>query len=458
MAHLKESEVAGFGKYLRCSYPNEGNAQRVYDYYQPFFPKKEQPERMDLPYAYREIYGTEIGPGLRDPKKLWNAFSKLHGWLKEFLIVEKLKKDSFNSDMLWLEVLAEKEMTAEYAKEVVQVSEIKYQKMFGVKACQQQIELSQHFKQQLVQRSYTPDNKALELCILNIKDSADFISLKMYCEWLALKITRPSKENIEPDKHIITPLTLIYNQIYLMITTGEVDHYMEIEKMLYAHITEIPPDETNNILRYLQNFAANKTRVGDAKAWGKRFHELNKALLEKDVHAAQNTMSATNFQNIINAACSVSDFDWASDFIANYSPYLPQKVRSKNVWMAQAIIAFEQKDFNRVITLTKKPQFKDEIHMIRSKTLQLRALYELGMDTTKVSGAFETYLQRHKYPAAKLKEATIAFMQVFKMLVDLSGSKKELEQALKANPEVILRDWLEEKIRSYKSTVYRRNE
>jgi hypothetical protein len=156
-------------------------------------------------------------------------------------------------------------------------------------------------------------------------------------------------------------------------------------------------------------------------------------------------------------ACSASDFDWASGFIAKYAPYLPQKVRAENVLMAEANIAFERKDFRAVLELTGKPQFRDLGHVIRSRTLHLRAMYELGMDATNDFEAFYTYLLRHRYPEAKNKEATIAFMIVFKMLLEARVSRKELIEALDSNAQILMRGWLREKIQTYHSAVYRRN-
>lgn len=457
MAQLKENEVLGFGKYLRKEYPREVNALGVYHYYRQFYPGKEDPEKMTLPFAFREIYGVEIGTGLSDKKKLWNVLSRLYLWLKDFLIFEKLRTDRYTSDALWLKVLSEKGLTAEYSKEATKAYKTKYQPIFSVAACQQQIELSLHFKQHLVRGRPLPDNRALESCLLNIKEHADFISLKMYCEWLTLKNIRPSKEKIQAVKKVIEPLPLIYDQILSMIETGEAECFVAIEKLLYANIDKIPSEESNSILRYLQNFAGKMVRGSDPKVWGKKLHELNKALLEKDIHIINNAMSPPNFLNIVNVASAASDLDWAIGFVAKYAQYLPQKVREENVLVAEAIIAFERKDFKKVLELTGKPKFRDEIHVMRSKTLQLRAMYELEMDVTNDFEAFYAYLQRHRYPESQNKESSIAFMIVFKMLLEARVSRKELIEALDSNAQILMRGWLREKIQTYQSAVYRRN-
>ncbi len=70
---------------------------------------------------------------------------------------------------------------------------------------------------------------------------------------------------------------------------------------------------------------------------------------------------------------------------------------------------------------------------------------------------FIATLLRHQYPEAKSKEATIAFMIVFKMLLEAKVSRKELIEALDSNAQILMRGWLKEKIQTYQSVVYHRN-
>ncbi|HAD34789.1 MAG TPA: hypothetical protein DCF44_09905, partial [Chitinophagaceae bacterium] len=97
MATLTEEEVSGFWKYLQLHYPNEGNALKVFRYYKRFFPHRQNPVKMALPFAYRKIYTSETTPGIAEQKKIWNAFSKLYLWLKEYLVLEKMRSARFVS-------------------------------------------------------------------------------------------------------------------------------------------------------------------------------------------------------------------------------------------------------------------------------------------------------------------------------------------------------------------------
>ena len=192
--------------------------------------------------------------------------------------------------------------------------------------------------------------------------------------------------------------------------------------------------------------------------WGLKMHGLNKALLGKEAYLSHREMASTHFQNIVNTACTVSDFEWVNKFVEEYAPFLPAKIRAENVSLVQAAIAFEGKDFRKVIALTEKPQFKDEIHLLRMRVYQLRAMYELDLDCTNVFNTYYTYLVRHRKPVAKYKESAIAFMGVFNMLTQKKVTRKTLIEAIETNPQIFARKWLKDKAHTYRSTVYRGKE
>lgn len=455
MARLDESELTGFDKYLCWEYPKEVNALKVFRYYKRFFPGKEHPEKMALPYAFRKIYGVEMGPQMRDPKKLWNTFHKLYGWLKEFLVLEKLKRDQFTSDVLWMEILLEKGLNSEHSKHAILAYQTSYNEYYGLKSCLQQIELGIHYRQQLVQGRPVPDYKSIEPCISKIYENADLISLKMRCELLTIKGVRPSS-TLEHHAHVtLPPLHLIYRQIHLMLTTGASEHYYEIEKLLQAHSDLISPSSSNDILRYLQNHAANMFRVDDEKVWSQKLHPLNKALLIKEVYSPQKEMSSSHFLNIVSVACMANDLDWVNDFMEEYAQYLPKKTREENKFVAQTAIAFARKDFYEVLRLCEKALYRDVIQLLRIKLFQLRAMYELGLDLSDALHAYNVHLLRRRNPVTPYKESAIAFMHILNMLSQKKVAKTTLIKTLESYKQIYVRNWLKEKIDAYQSVIYR---
>lgn len=444
---LKEEEIAGFGKYLAVQYPNEENALKVFRYFKRFFPERKHPGKMDLSYAFKKIYQKESEPGMNDLKRIWNAFSKLYLWLKEYLVLEKMRSDRFVSDMLWLNVLQEKKLNSEYGKEAIKCHESNYYELFDVAACLKEITLELHFKEQLTMHAHKPDNAMFHACLWKMEKAAELIRLKVECERITLYKVMSHVPSVQEEK----PLMKIYQKIHALITTEDPEHYFDLEKLVFKYAAAISPSDLNSILRYMQNFTGWMARRGpDTIAWAIRYHELNKSLLAKDVVASQRNMTALHFQNIVNMACVAADFEWVHQFITDYAPYLSQKIRDENLSVAEATIAFEQKDYKKVVTLTQKPVFKDERHVIRLKLLRLRALYELDLDLTDDITSFKTYLKRSRGKEPINKESTLSFLKLLNMLFQKNVSKEELVKTFEQSPAMLSRPWIKEKIETYK--------
>lgn len=455
MSTLDEAELSRFGKYLRREHPNEGIALRVYDYYRRFFPGKENPARMSTAYAYRKIYRMELEDEVSEGKKIWNPMSKLSQWLKDFLLIEKLRSDEFTADVLWMKILHEKGLNAEYAKEAVAASEKDYGLYFDMEACQQQIELAKHCCQQLYTGKPFPDFSALEPYFWQIKSSADFISLQIECDWLTKKGMRPSNDLEGFEKR--PPLHQIYHEIHQMLTTGEEKHFNAIEVLLQAHSSQISPQRADEILGFLQYYVARAIRGKDGGRWALKSNELNKVLVDRDIFNAHYAMRPDYFHNTVTTAGLASDYDWAIQFVEEYARYLPQKSREFNVSLAKASIALGLKDFSKVLELTETLRSRDEIQRLRINVLRLKSMYELSIDSTDLFNTYYTHLIRRRHPYASYKESAIDFLTVFNMLIQRKESKQTLLETIESKPSIFSRPWLMEKAATYRPLVYRKN-
>ena len=272
----------------------------------------------------------------------------------------------------------------------------------------------------------------------------------MQCELLTAQKVRPPKEKRKPKATSLQPCMLIYQEVLALLETEQEAHYFQIESLLTKYAKAIHADEKVVIIRYLHNYAAKRVRLGEDKEWGKKVHDMDKVLLKKGDFTPHGEMSPTSFNNIINAACAAGDTAWATAFIEAYKQFLPEKIREESTLLALAIVNFELKNFREVLQLKDKPEFRDLPHVIRSKTLQLRALYELNEDPEDLCASFEIYLSRHREPKSDFIEAVLAFVKVFKLLSLRLVAKSELIKALEAHPNIYFHSWLNEKIKLYK--------
>ena len=60
------------------------------------------------PRLKKKLLGADLKNEKRDRKKILNALSDLHLWLKEFLLWKEIKQKSVENDLIWAKVLNER--------------------------------------------------------------------------------------------------------------------------------------------------------------------------------------------------------------------------------------------------------------------------------------------------------------------------------------------------------------
>ncbi len=449
---LKPEELIGFQRYLKRFHGGEATPLKVFDYCKRYHNPKIVVDAIDLGDIYRKLYKAEMANTDTERKKILNPLSDLGIWLKEFLLAEKMRSESWVSQMVWLGILQERGLHNEGAKLASELYKKQDKKLPDAIACLQQIATGMYYKRYLVQQKASPDFTALAACAASIKQSADIISLKMDCEIKTNQKIR-SKKYAEPTALPTQPLMSMYQMISSLLSSEKEADYFNLVAFLDKHVADLGDNEVFMITRLLHNFIAPKIRSAKGVAWGKQVHALDKISLKKGLFTQNGVMSPTNFCNIVNLACSAQEIAWAQKFVLKNARLLPEEAQLDCINLANAIIAFEEKEFNKVLDLLEEPQLKHIQHAIRVKALRLRTLYELDPQHDVIEDllvSFEIYLKRNRHEQPDFVDATLSFLKLFKKLYHVKVSKQMLIQEIEAVPQIYFYHWLLEKAKGYK--------
>lgn len=456
---LSPEERSAFDKYLRRLYANETVALNVYDYLRRFSPHFRDDQHLDVEYARRKIFAAALQAESQSRMKLLNALSDLHLWLKEFLLLNKVRQDSFESQALWLTILDEHGLNAQYEKQAASLrkrldSLPRRSTMDFIKG----MAGSHFFYYQRVQ-----DNKSLDIDAL-LRYGADLEAfhslarLKLDCEITNLKNTQNWPDQPDARAHDLTgqsaehPLLLLYRELYQLITVPESGGQTRINALLTEHAHDIDPSELHVIFSYLHNQGAAQIRKGEAAYW-QYMHDLNKLGIECQVFTRHGVMSTTQFNNIVNTACKVGDFVWAERFVASKRSLLQTDIAGDTCLLADAIIKFAKADYRSVCDQLSGVNFGDLNNGIRSRALILRSYYELRTDPVDIHDfcvAFETFLKRAGKPKRENIVATKHFVRFVKLLVRGKMDRAALHKELENLHPIYFKDWLADKLDSYK--------
>ncbi len=462
---LSEDDFLAFRKHLKRLHASSDIAITVFEYIRKCHAGFQDEKKLEIGYAYRKIFKEPLEANPKKRIKLLNALSDLHLCLKEFLLLNKSKDKSFESSVLWLKVLQEQELDAEFSRSAKNL-----QLELGKRPRRSPIDYEEGmmanyiYYNHLIHGNSSPDSTSLQQYANNLDLFYMLSRLKASCEMLNLNnllsldfdtsiphLALAMIDNLQnPTEH---PLLMIYRSIYQLIADHHDKSYIEAGALLNENAEKIDPSELHVIISYLHNHAASQIRQGKEEYWEKT-HQLNILGLKYGVFVDNGIMSPTQFNNIINVASKVKAFDWATPFVKAQKHCLHPENREHTTQVANALISFEKGNFKTSLHTLEGIGFNNIHEAIRLKTLMVRCYYELHKDEDKIfnyCASFEVYLFRHRKSNKEPVEATLNFIRNTKLLLQRKTPKEKLLHKIENTSPVYFKGWLLEKAADYKA-------
>lgn len=459
---LDESEIAAFHRHLKQQHARDTLALGLLEYIRKL-PKPWEKKKLDMMRVYGKITSDKLSDTEKVTKKMLNKLSEIHVWLKQFLLAERMRRNSLETDALWLCILQERQLDEEFYKQVVRFyAQINEPAKNGGKSYVRDL-IAACMYQQYVSAKRPPFYiEALDESTDIAKTCTEIIRIKMACATANVKRVRPSKDKgqdgasgqaIKNRGDRSRALLELYENIYQMIETEQEVYFQRAETLMMEQANYLDSDELHGILRHLQNYVAIKSRQKEP-VYSKKMHELNKFGLTHHLFTIKGEMTSTQFTNIVNTACFLDEFAWANSFIKTHSEYLKDDIRTHSELLAKATVYFGQKKFKEVLEAFSKEEddveFKDIHLIIRARQLVLRSYFELGDDLEKAFDyciSFEAQLKRKTSTGAV--EGTLEFVRICKLILQNKKTKQELIELVAGKTNLYLREWLLEQIERY---------
>ena len=113
---LTPDELPAFHKYLRQLHGGEKIALQVFEYVRKHTFGSKDEKKIQIEYAYPKIFKETLSDTNR--KKILDALSDLHLWLKDFLLAQKLDNGSVENQIIWLDILQERGLHDDYSRQL----------------------------------------------------------------------------------------------------------------------------------------------------------------------------------------------------------------------------------------------------------------------------------------------------------------------------------------------------
>ncbi len=454
---LSKQEIAAFHKHLGQNHPREKIGLGVFEQIISFYPDFDKIEQKQLAHIYQNVFHADFEQDGHARKKIQNTTSDLYKWLKSFLIGAKAQQDDVLQQTIWLRILQERGMTAEFSRNATKFYQETCNTPFrAYKDALPNWMASYFYREKLAHDNPFIQAKIIAQCTETMTDCWEIIRLKMACEMTLVNNTAqhlPAEKTQEVKVFLHPGLSIlkdIYEALWRLTDSGEALYFIRLESLLHQHGQHLNIKELDWIIRYAVNFTAKQSRTNQDDLNYERMHHLHKIGLKHGTFLREGYLPSSAFGNIVTIACLTKDFEWAKPFIEENSHIIVEHNREEAILLAKAVLAFETNRFQEVISLLESVAFKTQLDTLRSNSLLLRSQYELNTEQYIILDNctyFENLLRRS--PKTESVKAMLAFTLILKRIVTQKSSKKVILERIKSSPDLYSRKWLLEKIVAY---------
>jgi hypothetical protein len=456
---LDAEELVSFRKYLKRRYGQEEVVLAIFNYLWKFRPDFSEERRLDPAYAYRRIFGTAFDAN--HAARLANALSDLHLRLKEFLLIESVRRDTDESRFLWLAELGKRGLVDDYYQHSIHlVAELKASSKREVRDYMKSVAAQYLFYFQH-QPKKPQDSEQLQDCLDALDIHYALMRLKLACELLVSKsVYDRAYDSSLPDlvmsialshrakRH---PLLQIYREIYLLLTDSPEGDYDNAVGLFTQNIGIFSKDELQILNTRLRVYVSIQSNSGRAVSWSNA-HKMNQFAVEAGLVFAAGKIAPLEFTNIVTVACNAQDFSWASLFVRSYGGHLEEAVRESTVKLCEITIAHKQEHYAEVISLVQSCRFHRIDDLVRAKFMQVQSVYEVGDPEGNLSEICENFLKSlRRYRTLTALDLTAAknFIKIVKLLSEKKRRRSEILARINENASLYYRAWLAKKVAVY---------
>lgn len=257
---------------------------------------------------------------------------------------------------------------------------------------------------------------------------------------------------VEAGEFADIPAVQLYFHAYLAQQTLENEqHFRALRALLEKHWRDFPTTEARDLFLLAINFCIKKLNSGVAD-FRRDVFDLYRSGLEKEVLLTEGVISPFTYNNVLNSALLVDEWDWAAGFLEKFKPRLPEAERENTYHFNLANLFFRKKDYERAMDLLRQVEFKDKLHNLDARRMLLRMYYETeALDALEsLLDSFEIYIRRQK-DLGYHGENYLNLIRLTRKLLQLTRTDKDAREKLATEimqtKSLAEREWLLEKIK-----------
>ncbi len=226
-------------------------------------------------------------------------------------------------------------------------------------------------------------------------------------------------------------VAIYYYAVLTLLHPDREENYQQLKSLIqqYAHIFPVP--ERRDVHLIAINFCIKKLNRGEPK-FVKEAFDFYRSALDNGVLLEKGIISPFAYKNILKLGVELKEFAWIDQFLDEYRSYLDPADSENHYTYCRAVFYFNQPNYDEVLKLLQKVEFKDKLYELDARRMLLIIYYENGNFDALESllESFKTYIRRHK-ELGYHKENYLNLIRFVKQLLASNLRSQRVRQQLK---------------------------
>lgn len=452
LAQLSAKEIKEFHSYVKRLFPNNSALNRLLEYLKkahPDFSKDKLDSRKAHSYVFKEVEFKQ--------QNINNAISDVRKELKRFLVWRYQEEFPYERDFLLLQLYKKLKAEKHFDQQLVTT-------MKGVE--KQRNDIWYWLKKMRIAHEYYYDPKKEQINVEGQKLEAIMVNLDLfytaaklkyasefYNRNALLKKTPPNLiflEEVMNKNWESSLLHYCFQLVIQLLQTRKNEIYFKLKKIIIDNLGHFSAENLNTFFSYLINHHAYLNK-GGAEINVEELLELYKYGIECRAFVVNGVFNVSHYNNIVDLACKLKEFDWLEEFNKNCSCHLPESISESTFRLSSAFILFAQEEYGEVISILLSTYPKGIHNEVRYRCLEIASNYEKhgGADRViQLCLACEQFTRRNKKMNSQMQRKLLNFTKIVKKLCrgKVEISKEELWDDLAQYEGVYFGSWVTQKI------------
>lgn len=248
----------------------------------------------------------------------------------------------------------------------------------------------------------------------------------------------------------------IYNQTNELLSNETEKEFSEIQNLFFQNIELLNTEDKVNIHMALQNYATQRSnRIPSMKYVKETLHGYKMAM-NYDLIKTNNEISDSTYSSIVISSIRANEYDWVESFMKENINNVNEKNRKDIQYFTQAAFHYGKKEYDKVVETLRNSKLRVKHLNLNAKAILLRSLFKVYQTdesyhniTISNCKAFEQILKNDKVTNKQRKERYLKLIKFIRQMTHLwnrrkwnSSRKKKLLEEVKAEANVLSKDWL----------------